>query len=90
MYPPRRTASSTQLASGAGGFRNTDGSQDPERAIPGMPQPSLQQHSTSSSWDLLNGIRKFEHSYEEFDSRNASESHLVYAEGDLPKNKVRF
>ncbi|GAW01584.1 serine threonine protein kinase [Lentinula edodes] len=85
MYPPR-PASSTQLASGAGGFRNPDGSQDPERAIPGMPQPSLQ-HSTSSSWDLLNGIRKFEHSYEEFDSRNASESHLVYAEGDLPKNK---
>ncbi|KAJ4467895.1 Mechanosensitive ion channel-domain-containing protein [Lentinula edodes] len=86
MYPPRRPASSTQLGSGAGGFRNPDGSQDPERAIPGMPQPSLQ-HSTSSSWDLLNGIRKFEHSYEEFDSRNASESHLVYAEGDLPKNK---
>ncbi|KAJ4483406.1 Mechanosensitive ion channel-domain-containing protein [Lentinula aciculospora] len=88
MYPPRRPASSsTQQASGAGGFRNPDGSQDPERAIPGMPQPNLQ-HRGSSSWDLLNGIRKFEHSYEEFDSRNASESHLVYAEGDLPKNKL--
>ncbi|KAJ4002056.1 Mechanosensitive ion channel-domain-containing protein [Lentinula boryana] len=86
MYPPRRpTSSSPSQAFGVGEIRNADVSQDPERAVPGMPQPN---HQGSSSWDLLNGIRKFEHSYEEFDSRNASESHLVYAEGDLPKNKL--
>ncbi len=42
----------------------------------------------SGSWDLLAGIRKFEHSYEEFDSRNASVAHLAFAQGDLPQNKV--
>jgi hypothetical protein len=41
-----------------------------------------------SSWDLLAGIKKFEHSYEEFDARNAHESHLAFADGDLPKDKV--
>lgn len=45
--------------------------------------------SRNGSWDLLAGIRKFEHSYEEFDTRNASEAHLAFAEGDMPKNKVR-
>ncbi len=57
---------------------------------PSMPEPvKPPAHSRGSSWDILNGIRKFEHSYEEFDSRNASQSHLVYAEGDMPNNKVR-
>ncbi|KAF5393511.1 hypothetical protein D9757_000597 [Collybiopsis confluens] len=84
MYPPRQNSSpgssSFPLAPGTG--------VDAERGqSPRMPRPELQHH-TSSSWDLLNGIRKFEHSYEEFDSRNASESHLVYAEGDLPDNKM--
>lgn len=67
-------------------------SYDAERG--GFPSPSMSEpvkpsaHSRGSSWDILNGIRKFEHSYEEFDSRNASQSHLVYAEGDIPNNKV--
>lgn len=56
---------------------------------PSMPEPvKPPAHSRGSSWDILNGIRKFEHSYEEFDSRNASQSHLVYAEGDMPNNKL--
>lgn len=45
-------------------------------------------NSRNGSWDLLAGIRKFEHSYEEFDSRNASASHLAFADGDMPNNKV--
>ena len=44
--------------------------------------------SRNGSWDLLAGIRKFEHSYEEFDTRNASQAHLAFADGDTPKNKV--
>jgi hypothetical protein len=47
-----------------------------------------QAHRPESSWDILNGMKKFEHSYEEFDSRNASERHLAFAQGDLPNNKV--
>jgi hypothetical protein len=43
----------------------------------------------NGSWDLLGGIRKFEHSYEEFKASNASEPYLAFAEGDLPTNKVR-
>ena len=42
----------------------------------------------SPSWDLLAGYRKFEHSYEEFDTRNASEKHLVFADGDVPNTAV--
>ena len=45
--------------------------------------------SRASSWDLLGGIKKVGQSYEQFDTRNASQSHLVYADGDMPKNKVR-
>ncbi|TEB38382.1 hypothetical protein FA13DRAFT_1726059 [Coprinellus micaceus] len=44
--------------------------------------------SRASSWDLLGGIKKIEQSYEQFDTRNASQSHLVYADGDMPKNKL--
>jgi hypothetical protein len=43
-------------------------------------------YSRSSSW--FDGIRKFEHSYEGFDLRNASNGHLAFADGDIPKNKV--
>ena len=42
----------------------------------------------SPSWDLLSGYRKFENSYEEFDTRNASEKHLVFADGDVPNTAV--
>lgn len=45
--------------------------------------------SRNGSWDLFAGVRKFEQGYEQFDTRNASESHLRFADGDLPKNKVR-
>ncbi|KAG7098557.1 hypothetical protein E1B28_000491 [Marasmius oreades] len=57
-------------------------------AIPGMPTPDTSPRpglSRNSSWDML---KRFEHSYEEFDSRNAKENHLAFADGDLPQNKV--
>lgn len=44
----------------------------------------------NSSWDLLAGMRKFEQDYTQFDSRNATEPHLRFADGDVPKNKVRI
>ncbi|KAH9832221.1 Mechanosensitive ion channel-domain-containing protein [Rhodofomes roseus] len=50
-----------------------------------------QDNRRSGSWDLLGGIRRLEHSYVEFDPRRASQAHLVYAEGDMPKNAfVKF
>ncbi|THH14245.1 hypothetical protein EW146_g6069 [Bondarzewia mesenterica] len=42
--------------------------------------------SRSGSWDRLAGVRKFEHLFDQFDTRNASEHHFAFAEGDLPKN----
>ncbi|KAI0371035.1 hypothetical protein BV20DRAFT_942709 [Pilatotrama ljubarskyi] len=45
-------------------------------------------NSRNGSWDLLAGMRKFEQGYEQFDSRNASQSHLAFADGDVPKNKL--
>ncbi|EAU91403.1 hypothetical protein CC1G_01892 [Coprinopsis cinerea okayama7 len=42
----------------------------------------------SSNWNVLGGIKKLEQSYDEFDTRNASQAHLIYADGDMPKNKV--
>lgn len=54
----------------------------------GTPPQNRPPNHRGSSWDLLAGVKKFEHSYEEFDSRHASESHLTFAEGDIPKNKV--
>ncbi|KAJ7045534.1 Mechanosensitive ion channel-domain-containing protein [Mycena alexandri] len=63
-------------------------SYDPERAG-GMPRPPHLQPRTSDSWDLLSGVRKMEHAYQEFDpARNASEAHLAYAEGDIPNNEA--
>lgn len=44
--------------------------------------------SKSPSWDILAGYKKFEHSYEEFDTRKASEKHLVFADGDVPNTAV--
>lgn len=57
-------------------------------AIPSMPTPNTNQTpglSRNSSWDVL---KRFEHSYEEFDSRNAKENYLAFADGDLPQNKA--
>lgn len=49
------------------------------------------QHPRSSSWDLLGGARKINEAYEQFDPRNASEQHLVFADGDIPNSKfARF
>ncbi|KIY73032.1 hypothetical protein CYLTODRAFT_342952 [Cylindrobasidium torrendii FP15055 ss-10] len=51
-----------------------------------MPEPSARPTSSRNpSWDMLRG--KFD-GYEQFDSRNASEAHLVFAEGDMPNDKV--
>ncbi|TDL26257.1 hypothetical protein BD410DRAFT_784344 [Rickenella mellea] len=58
-----------------------------ESHLTNRPNGSHPTNSRNSSWDLLSGIKKFEHEYEEFDSRNASEAHLQFADGDLPKNK---
>nr|VWO97655.1 C6 zinc finger protein [Ganoderma boninense] len=44
--------------------------------------------SRNGSWDLFAGVKKFERGYEQFDTRNASESHLRFADGDIPKNKL--
>lgn len=63
---------------------------DTERVqdIPGLLYNAQSSKSRSSSWDALSSpIKRVEHSYEQFDSRNASNAHLVYAEGDVPKNK---
>ncbi|KAJ7770227.1 Mechanosensitive ion channel-domain-containing protein [Mycena maculata] len=54
---------------------------DPERAAGGIPE------SQGVSW--LTGIKKSEHSYQEFDpATNASESHLPFTDGDLPENSA--
>lgn len=51
-------------------------------------QQQQQHNPRSSSWDLLGGARKFNEAYEQFDPRNASEQHLVFADGDLPNSKA--
>lgn len=73
------------------------------RAVEGMPMQQMDRPKPVSSnpalgfgyntpqasnWDLLGGIRKFEQDYEHFDTRNANEEHLRFAEGDVPNNKV--
>jgi hypothetical protein len=42
-------------------------------------------NSRGTSWDLLSGIKR---SYEDFDTQGATETHFVYADGDIPKNEV--
>lgn len=46
-------------------------------------------NSRNSSWDVFSGLKKFEQGYEQFDTRNASEAHLQFADGDIPNGKVR-
>ncbi|THV05025.1 hypothetical protein K435DRAFT_790441 [Dendrothele bispora CBS 962.96] len=58
---------------------------------PNMPRPQPHRRPTSQrnpSWDLLGGFKRFEHEYEEFDTRHASENHLAFAEGDIPQNRA--
>ncbi|CDO72761.1 hypothetical protein BN946_scf184994.g14 [Trametes cinnabarina] len=50
--------------------------------------PSHRNSRVNGSWDLLAGMRKFEQGYEQFDSRNASQPHLAFADGDMPQGKV--
>ncbi len=69
-------------------MRNYDSERAATMPMPGQ-QSGLHPGSRNGSWDVLAGIRKFEHSYEEFDSSNASQSHLAFAEGDIPNNRVR-
>ncbi len=57
--------------------------------LPGESGDFGKRTSRNGSWDLFAGVRKFERGYEQFDTRNASESHLRFADGDIPKNKVR-
>lgn len=67
---------------------------EPGHGYPGMHQRAetgdtlRPENRRSGSWDILGGIRRLEHSYVEFDPRRASQAHLVYAEGDMPKNAV--
>lgn len=62
---------------------------DAEQAQPG-PSRHILAEKGHHDWDLglVSGFRRLEHEYEDFDPRNAKEAHLVYADGDLPKNKV--
>ncbi|KZT08300.1 uncharacterized protein LAESUDRAFT_60532 [Laetiporus sulphureus 93-53] len=69
-----------------------DGEYDPERGPPPMHHRNETVDSgfssgrRSSSWDWLGGIRRLEHSVNDFDTRRASQAHLAFAEGDVPKN----
>lgn len=54
----------------------------------GHEKPRPDNSRQSSSWAVFGGIKKLEQSYEQFDNRNASQTHLIYADGDMPKNKV--
>lgn len=101
-YPPPLPSQSTVDSSRSRHVRIQQSEPDVSRSIRGydaeraqtMPMPEdhaghhYTHNSRSGSWDLLAGIRKFEHSYEEFTPSNASQSHLAFAEGDMPKNKV--
>ncbi len=70
-------------------LQNYDAERNQYSPGPTMPEPVKPSvNHRSSSWDVLNGMKKFEHGYEEFDSRNASQNHLVFADGDVPQNKV--
>ncbi|QRV94149.1 transporter, small conductance mechanosensitive ion channel (MscS) family protein [Ceratobasidium sp. AG-Ba] len=68
----------SQAGSGPGGFVRIKDQEKTQR--PGHPR--------NPSWDLLSGITK---DIEGFDTRHASQAHLQFAEGDMPKNRlVRF
>lgn len=88
-YPPPPLPSS----SAHGHVQFTQEMPAPQPVRPGFPQVSSSStggHTARNpSWDVLGGYRKFESSYEAFDSRNASEAHLAFADGDVPKNAVR-
>lgn len=91
MYPPKRMMSSNTAASSSQSSlplvdKHTAGNEniplqsyDPERTPPtGLPQ----------TWDPFSGAKRFEQSYEEFDTRRAADPHLVFAQGDAPTDKL--
>ncbi|KAI0305411.1 hypothetical protein B0F90DRAFT_1808688 [Multifurca ochricompacta] len=54
----------------------------------GLPSTGHQHPSDpNQNRGIFEGVRKFGQAYEQFDSRNASEQHLAFADGDLPKSK---
>ncbi|OBZ67098.1 putative MscS family protein C2C4.17c [Grifola frondosa] len=95
-YPPLPSQQTRPLLASHRASRRVhlaeDSMSQPLRQYPKMPEPAESTEfrprgSRGGGWDMLAGLKKFEHSYEQFDSRNASNVHLVYAEGDLPSNR---
>ncbi|CAE6448905.1 unnamed protein product [Rhizoctonia solani] len=88
-YPPNRqdsyadsnhSAGASTAGTGPGGFVRL---KDRENEKPTRPH-----HPRNQSWDFLSGITK---DIDGYDSRNATQAHLQFAEGDIPKNRlVRF
>jgi hypothetical protein len=96
MYPPNASPTAVPLMPGpqttpmpspmTHGPSHTDPVDHAERAgVSGLPY-GHERHN--SSWDMFSSVKKFEQSYQEFDPRNASEAHLVFADGDMPQNTV--
>ncbi|KAG8685940.1 hypothetical protein FRC11_009802 [Ceratobasidium sp. 423] len=89
QYPPNRqdsyadsnySAGASTAGTGPGGFVRL---KDRENEKPTRPH-----HPRNQSWDFLSGITK---DIDGYDTRNATEAHLQFAEGDIPKNRlVRF
>lgn len=98
-YPPYSSSSNAMASDDARRVQMPGPNYDAERAArphfspnessSTQPHPNRPHSTRNPSWDLLSGIKRFEHGYEEFDSRNASEAHLAFADGDMPNNKVR-
>ncbi|KAF8608825.1 hypothetical protein BDV93DRAFT_518874 [Ceratobasidium sp. AG-I] len=85
-YPPLKqdsyadsnhSAGASGAGSGPGGFVRLKDRENEKPQRPGHPR--------NQSWDFLSGIGK---DIDGFDSRNASQAHLQFAEGDIPKNRV--
>ncbi|CAE6471545.1 unnamed protein product [Rhizoctonia solani] len=88
-YPPNRqdsyadsnhSAGASGVGAGPGGFVRLKDRDDEK--------PTRPHHPRNQSWDFLSGITK---DIDGYDTRNASQAHLQFAEGDIPKNRlVRF
>lgn len=61
----------------------------PPRVYASQSQNPHASSTRHSSWDML-GAHKIGQAYEQFDPRNASEQHLAFADGDLPKASIFF
>lgn len=94
MYPPRRPGAAPAGSSSQSSLplaKNIHLGDEPiEMKNRNNPYDAEQGHHNSQnpSWDVLGGIKRFESDYEEFDTRNATQDHLRFADGDVPKNKV--